>query len=44
MGGAEVCGGAADGVGVYDSPWRVGHPVAGGTGCKGSELEVACWA
>ena len=34
VGGAEVCGGAADGVGVYDSPWRVGHPVAGGTGCK----------
>ena len=30
-----LCGGAAEGVGVKEAPWKMGQPVAGGTGCRG---------
>ena len=43
-GGGEACGGAEIGVWLVAAPWKMGHPVAGGTGCRGLLVEGVWWA
>ena len=42
-GGGEAWGGAEAGVGWAVAPWKMGHPVAGGTGCRGWLMAGAWW-
>ena len=39
----EACAGAEACVGWAAAPWKMGNPVAGGTGCKGWLVAGACW-
>ena len=39
-----MCGGAETGVWLVAVPWKMGHPVAGRTGCRGLWVEGVWWA